>query len=109
MTDQEINVAIAELCGWKREPYNADYWQPKSGASFVHKSKLPDYCNDLNAMHEAENIILELGLMDGLEGYHNILCGVIDNANAIRATARQRCEAFLRTKNQWPPGQGGKE
>jgi hypothetical protein len=87
MTNEEINIAIAEACGWKdSEP-------------------IPNYCSDLNAMHDAENWIIanksSLWLFQdyaqnlsknsqtrGLDGY-------------IHSTARERAEAFLRTIGKW--------
>jgi hypothetical protein len=68
---------------------------------------LPDYLNDLNAMHEAEKV-LSRG-----EGYHQkggfglyktALAEVCDEQHPIDATAAQRAEAFLRTIGKWEEG-----
>lgn len=62
---------------------------------------LPDYLNDLNAMHEAEKVLhLEIGLWGGYCGFL-----VKDNTwfSAVGATASQRAEAFLKTLNLWEP------
>lgn len=100
MTDEQINQRIAEACGW--EIFN----KPLTGYGFAAYSKspngdpspgIPDYCNDLNAMHEAEEFLSgNLWI-----GYVNDLANIEGNLFGIRATARQRAEAFLRTLGNW--------
>jgi hypothetical protein len=65
---------------------------------------LPDYLNDLNAMHEAEKVLTE----DQQEQYLNNLYEVCNLHSMINdawnlncATAAQRAEAFLRTIGKW--------
>ena len=105
MKDEEINVAIAEACGWTRvrgmtqakDDLEPKCWLPKGKTDpwkAVHKC--PDYCNDLNAMHKAEAMLLE-GV--NWEGYHNGLRDMI--FPVWHANARQRAEAFLRTVGKW--------
>jgi hypothetical protein len=77
MTNEQINIAIAEACGGK--------WH------------IPDYCSDLNAMHEVEENLLG----DSWIGYINQLADIEGSLFGIRATARQRAEAFLRTLGKW--------
>ncbi|HEU4344027.1 MAG TPA: hypothetical protein VFU31_20930 [Candidatus Binatia bacterium] len=85
MSDDEINVAVAEACGWL----------------------VSDYANDLNAMHEA---VCSLHSADrgcwALE-LKKLVRGIdIDGEpfldSVANATARQRAEAFLRTLGKWP-------
>ena len=86
MTDTEINIAIAEACGWylarkkfpndkgSKSKYSNGYrYQHKDGrwasaGTSMHgwgwcsspdaaAYKLPDYCHDLNAMFVAENTL----------------------------------------------------
>jgi hypothetical protein len=83
MTDEQINWAIVEAT-------NAD----------PHWKCAKDYCNDLNAMHEAEHLLTYVQL-----------CNYIDlliefSPEAAVATARQRAEAFLRTLGKWEEVQG---
>lgn len=86
MTNEQINTAIAKVCGC------------------VHLENPSDYCNDLNAMHEAEKIFcnysLKLEYADGVA----FTCDENLRFNAIHATARQRAEAFLRTLGKWDEG-----
>lgn len=109
MTDEEINIAIAAHFGWRQHGHNGfqPTWIDPNGERFV-QSWLPDYCNDLNAMHSAENAMI-LGNPDGwkfLENYPYYLGRVRkDRWDHFRATARQRAEAFLRTIGKWKEGE----
>jgi hypothetical protein len=93
MTNEQINIAIAKACGWGNDDIERGY-------TLCQFSEIvPDYCNDLNAMHEAEKI------------FDNALyCRYIDElcTQAIKgknsmylATAAQRAEAFLKTIGKW--------
>lgn len=110
MTDQEINVAIAKECGWT--VINDTLCDPravvKNGVQTGEVdmnpvASLPDYCNDLNAMHDAENTLnmdypsTELAIT--FYGY--LVKSVRSNILCVHATARQRAEAFLRTIGKW--------
>jgi hypothetical protein len=78
LTNEQINIAIAKSCGWDL-------------------LDIPDYCNDLNAMHEAENSIPHPSYF-----YQSNLTELCGGENRIyRATASQRAEAFLRTLGKW--------
>ena len=105
MTNEQINVAIAEVCGWKAvciDGGSGFYKGFDNGAEL--RPDLPNYCSDLNAMHEAEKV---------LKGYKQIATYVwyLENRSgdwsthehlmATHATARQRAEAFLRTLGKW--------
>jgi len=117
MTHQEINEAIAEHLGWKSPSspeakaahvnwQTADKWwiDPDGHEQFAHN--IPDYCNDLNAMHEAEKVI-----RNSWDSYFESLISVRwrdaqpdrhpADLSPAGATAEQRAEAFLRTLNLW--------
>jgi hypothetical protein len=103
MTDEQINVAIAEACGWtqieQHPPDDTLYGQHPSCTDEVNKYyeyPIPNYCNDLNAMHEAEEMITGVIWRDYFERLQRY-----GKASGIRATARQRAEAFLRTLGKW--------
>ena len=100
MTDEQINAAIAEACGRKRRP-DGD-WYPDNGSAGTQA--IPNYCTDLNAMHEAENV---LKTVDSHE-YTNLLYDFACKAQEENGKwlpygipARQRAEAFLRTLGRW--------
>lgn len=125
MTSAGINSAIAEACGWK----NVHWYEDNSGPGFwsgipyiseedvfkmdarklddlrKYGTHIPDYCNDLNAMHEAEKVLNE----EQWEFYMRCLVEresmwitsgrkLPDAFKQItHATARQRAEAFIAT------------
>lgn len=98
MTNDQINAAIAKALGWRVE--DGVYMWTEHGIDKTAPLSMWDYCNDLNAMHEAE---------DELSGnqymvYATILDSVEGSLFGIRATARQRAEAFLRTLGKWEEG-----
>lgn len=63
--------------------------------------KVPDYLHDLNAMHEAEEILNEnkrlIYSRALVENFH----GLGWQFDVIHATSAQRAEAFLRTIGKW--------
>jgi len=116
MTDEQINAAIAEACGWVdcRVVQKATlgsckpvaYGRPNEyGCDFVW----PSFATDLNAMHEAEKwMISSLRLLDFwkfAEQLKRIVPANLGDDSYIHATARQRAEAFLRTLGKWEEGE----
>lgn len=93
MTDEQINRAIAEACGWNNKPVVRT-----NGKGSVWVTEWPDYCTDLNAMHEAEKVLTD----DQREVFYPRNLGAWQRPfNVIYAAARQRAEAFLRTVGKW--------
>lgn len=100
MKPEEQRIAIAEACG-----HEIDYWPDGSGRFSTVKDNcyvdLPDYLNDLNAMHEAEKTLNAEMAYE----YHCKLAGMVSATvefrYAISATAAQRAEAFLKTIGKW--------
>jgi len=116
MTPEQQQIAIAEACGWKETEAWLDgrrcFERADSNAGWDFDS-LPDYLNDLNAMHAAERMLWDFG--DEME-FTNQLVGIVCSARGFRwdkgtqddhlmclshATASQRAEAFLRTIGKW--------
>jgi hypothetical protein len=134
MTPEEQRIAIAEACGWKwyRRPATgvwaakpmrtlyhpqiapeyvatlqpADMTERECNPVFIWREGLiPDYLNDLNAMHEAEKTL------DGMAAWRftQVLWTVIqpdkfanyELERVVMANASQRAEAFLRTIGKW--------
>jgi hypothetical protein len=85
MTDEQINERITEVTGLWDHPYSSD------------TRRMMDFCNDLNAMHEAEATLTE----DQLWIMARQIEKNWEDQWYFRATARQRAEAFLRTLDKW--------
>jgi hypothetical protein len=108
MTNEQINAAIARECGWTN--VNATHRSGKApSADYVGSEFIPDYCADLNAMHEAEKVLAK-----DRNSYLTTLAGLVETDHLrgldadwpwVCATARQRAEAFLRTLGKWEKGE----
>ena len=95
MTLEKQRAAIAEACGIVTH----DQWGPlyKTPQGIVRVC--PDFLNDLNAMHEAEKVIIERGdqtMLDYDQELHLVTDGWKWNA-----TAAQRARAFLEALGLW--------
>lgn len=97
MTSEAQRIKIAEACGWTFITSDPKYPHglPPKGKHNTYTSPLPDYLNDLNAIHAA---IAALPF-DQQINVAELLTG--DLVEVMQATAAQRCEAFLRTINKW--------
>ena len=95
MTDEQINIAIAEACGIASE----DKWGSLYHTDHGYVRDCPDYCNDLNAMHEAEKS-LSKSLVNQLT-YLRKLSPILSSWTLATSTAHQRAAAFLRTLDLW--------
>jgi hypothetical protein len=102
MKPEAQRIAIAKACGWtKFTPDTIQYTARRSDGKW---GPIPDYLNDLNAMHEAE-----IGMEPPtFKKYSSVLIADVigwsayNNEHiAIRATAAQRAEAFLKTLGLW--------
>lgn len=76
-----------------------NYGDPSDIEEFVDLSKIPDYLNDLNAMHKAEMVmdIDERGDYAELLGINDPIYG----HEAVLASAVERAKAFLKVFNLW--------
>ena len=95
MTNEQINIAIVEACGWKQVEGEECFFD--NGTEQVYIENIPDYCNDLNAMHEAEKVLEEKRLVWKYEMTLTRNGGNGFNWSKIHATALQRAKAFLKT------------
>lgn len=94
MTDIAINSAIAETQGW----IYYDGWHDPG-----HDIELPDYCNDLNAMRDAEMSLNHHERCRYAELIFNSVSGPEWRFDAITGLCRLRAENFLVTKGLWKP------
>lgn len=130
MNTEKQTIAIAEFCGWKEIGRSGIYQNVSKGVNGcmpngeVHKKRIkmklpgansflvPDYVNDLNAMHEAEKTIENNPSL--VLKYYQTLTDMIDRNpdgtqkfgaclywDSLHASAKMRAEAFLRTIGKW--------
>lgn len=125
MTDEQINIAIAESLGWKVR------WQNQGGAPTLENKPAghcwavwtnpngwgldsnydpifpPNYTSDLNACHEFEQTLGGNPLIYNQQDFYTRELGLIVKQGLAEcwtiatATACQRCEAYLRTIGKW--------
>lgn len=123
MTNKQINIAIAEACGWNITDYGDESarpfgippanenltttcnWEYVNGVGCY---EIKDYCNDLNAMREAEQKMWSINWDFRAEFIYQ-LAKIINPTNGyyrqhgvhlLDATARQRADALIKTINQ---------
>lgn len=103
MSNEQINVAIASACGWTELNNNPDWgWLGRPPNCIGKGWPILDYCNCLNAMHEAQQFIPN-ALWEAYIRALAKVTGAEDSCGRdfLCATARQRAEAFLRTIGKW--------
>ena len=114
MTPEAQRIAIAEACGWFRDPSGGftvpRYVNEREDAEALGPEELPDYLGSLDAMHEAETVLTDWPkyqaelFMATNPGWAADKPVHIQNylaRNFVRATAAQRAEAFLRAIGKW--------
>ena len=110
MIDEQINAAIAEACGFiclhefrvDKDGAKFGFWEyPKNWTGPKKQPWCLDFCNDLNAMHEAEKMLTEEQFVFFRTHLHERLEDHPASRYLWHATARQRAEAFLRTLGKW--------
>jgi hypothetical protein len=92
MKPEDINNAIATDQGWTKTQH---WWWSHPTLNNGCQPDPPDYCNDLNAMHEVVKLLSE----EDWEAYFSYL--PVEIRSGVEATARERAEAFLKTKGLW--------
>lgn len=111
MNADKQRIAIAEGCGFvpsieAQIPHRPIWTHPKHKDCYWTECDLPDYINDLNAIHEAEDALTNDALVEAYCEHLNKACGSdVDRGKpsfvAYFSTAAQRAEAFLRTLKLW--------
>ena len=116
MNKRAINKAIAEFLGWKELDFHLDgkrilgdrpTFSNGKIISYTVDQYVPDYCNDLNLIHEIEKTLdddqwLEymLNLQDVLQRDPNRGKWIVCQDN-MQATASQLAKAFVKTIGKW--------
>lgn len=116
MTPEAQRIAIAEACGWERQDFRTynggTVWKKDRQLAALSVCRideelkitwLPDYLNDLNAMHEAEKVLSDNQMAEYI-GHIRRITRYSHDYWIVVATATQRAEAFLRTLGKWEDG-----
>jgi hypothetical protein len=113
MSDEQIDCAIAKHMGWKQLRKIQQIVSTHHGWTGIYKNTahyefIPEYCQDLNAIHEAEKTLSKRRgeyHTKGWGAYTMFLADINDTftteTRLIHSTARQRAEAFLKTIGKW--------
>jgi hypothetical protein len=125
VSDNEIRIAIAEACGWRRQISESailgiiatQWFKPDGTKAHSHEVSgnalgyIPDYLNNLNAIHVAECLLVQQDKwVLYLNTLREVICADADepvNSDAetvyqmVTAMPGQRAEAFLRTLGKW--------
>lgn len=96
MTPEQQRIAIAKSVGIYL--HDGDH----APSDYIFVSDLPDYLNDLNAMHDAE-----MALSDSESIKFRCIAtqmGLDWNYDPFMSSAKQRAKAYLRTIGKWEGG-----
>lgn len=113
MKPDKQRTEIAKACGWTVEQNN--HWHSPLGndKAFWYENELPNYLNDLNAMHDAEKSLTEKQWKKYPVWLAKVIAGTQNKSRAngtriyvpqsclLAANAPQKAEAFLRTIVKW--------
>ena len=117
MTPEQQRIAIAEACGLtnvapmivKNVKHEGD---DITVGIWSDDGWVPQYLNDLNAMHEAEKVLTQDQMIDYSRHVGKSVTSHLPASRAawmdfqlINVTASQRAEAFLRTIGKWEESQ----
>ena len=104
LTPKQKRIAIAEACGWKQIRHEDGWWNHRpDGHRYPTNERapngMPDYLNDLNAMHEAEKTLDD----EQFQKWTDYLFDIQSHDREIDgrrwqwlcSTAAQRADAFL--------------
>ena len=102
MTNLQMNVAIAEACGWsdilERTSLPGFKQRPTGIRDGFERKQIPNYVHDLNDMHDAERVLNE-------KQYIAFMKHLGERSKKRRdiwqAPACHRAEALLRALGKW--------
>jgi hypothetical protein len=104
MTPTAQRIALANAVGKKLDTTAKFVLECEHCHEGCYREDEWDPLNDLNAVHEVEKVLTR----EQRVRFINELCGLIgvrwkptSHFDSVHATAAQRCEAILKTLNQW--------
>jgi hypothetical protein len=94
MKDQEINIIIAEFCGWKYIEIFDDFgWIEGVPPNGDPPKLIPDFCNDLNEIQKAEYLLTTMQF----DKYASILSPISCNVSRlVLAKAKEKAMALVK-------------
>jgi hypothetical protein len=115
MSPNEQNVALAKACGWTQiNPNTVQYTAQNSNGKW---DTIPDYVNDLNAIHDAKetlgindrnNLDIRVKWVGALRDVVSRRCPlnklgtpVVSDLDILCASAEEHAEALLKTLKKW--------
>jgi hypothetical protein len=115
MSPEAQRIAIAEACGWTKRVFDHGKcirFENPMNQCLQSLDTIPDYLNDLNAVHEAEKqlnyeqrVLYICALIEsqqpGFNSFPDSTVGKLGCFALLHATAAQRAEAFLKTLGLW--------
>ena len=110
MNPEKQRIAIAKACGWTQYILNGEeyWWNDELNRTLSENDDgmrdCPDYLHDLNAMHDAEEILYSRGIHDNwneVDRYRRLLSEYVGEDDIFNADAETRAKAFLKTLNLW--------
>ena len=104
MTQEQKRIKLANYAGWHERPephgsHNATAWWHNQDRYPSYLMPVPDYFNDLNAVHELEKVLLGDDIETWLTYDKYLAEG--DTKFTWHTTATQRAEALGKTLNLW--------
>jgi hypothetical protein len=94
MNPEQQRIAIAEAVGKWHSGWPHEYMNQSDRLRHI-----PNYLNDLNAMHEAEKTLTDKAHEEFRLNLYEVIGD--DSRLIVSSTASQRAEAFLRTIGKW--------
>jgi hypothetical protein len=102
MTQEEKRIKLAEADGFtQEEPWlnGRKCWGHKNHPKHIGFEEIPDYFNDLNAVHGLEKTLQHYGVF--VDRLAEIMGQPRQGIMLVNANAAQRAEAIGKTLNLW--------
>jgi hypothetical protein len=109
MTQEEKNIKLAELEGWKKGEANVNpdhskaqgFW--RNGYFYIGDEKLPNYFEDLNAVHLLEKMLTPNQQLEYASNLNNSSFPIYEMSSfrLVNSPAAEKCEALGKTLNLW--------
>ena len=106
MNEHDQRIFTAEWMGWRQTSGPSGFTEWWHSDKIGYRETPPDFCHDLNAMHEVEKKLDDGGYNDYVHTLNHVCITTAEHgmkkgrSRVVSATAAQRAEAFCRM--MWP-------